>query len=158
MDLLLEEHKKILFLLIKHNVKFILIGGYAVIYHGYERTTGDMDIWLEPANENRDKFVAALKEHGTDQKGLDILINMDFTKPQVMHIGDMPNKIDFLTKVQGLNFEEATRQSETLQLKNQQIPVLHFDHLIINKLLTGRTQDKADVEKLREIHRLKNRG
>ena len=143
---------------VKHNVKFILIGGYAVIYHGYERTTGDMDIWLKPSNENRDKFVAALKEHGTDQEGLDTLINMDFTKPQVLHIGKMPNKIDFLTKVQGLNFEEAARQSVTLQLKNKHIPVLHFDHLIINKLLTGRMQDKADVEKLKKIHRLKNRG
>jgi hypothetical protein len=56
MDIMLEEHKKFLLLLLKHKVEFIVIGGYAVIYYGYERSTSDMDIWLKPTNKNRDKF------------------------------------------------------------------------------------------------------
>lgn len=56
MEILLEEFKKMLMMLNKHKVNFMLIGGYAVIYHGFERSTSDMDIWLEPSNENRRKL------------------------------------------------------------------------------------------------------
>jgi hypothetical protein len=56
MDVMLREHKAFLLLLLKYKVEFILIGGYAVIFYGYERTTADMDIWLRPDNKNRDKF------------------------------------------------------------------------------------------------------
>jgi hypothetical protein len=57
----LDEHKAILLQLLKYKVDFMLIGGYAVIYHGYGRTTGDMDIWLKPDNENRDKLIPVLR-------------------------------------------------------------------------------------------------
>lgn len=83
MNLFLEAHKKILLLLLKHKVDFILIGGYAVIYHGYERTTADMDLWLKPENENRNRFIDALADHGVIQENLDTVKNMDFTKPQI---------------------------------------------------------------------------
>lgn len=158
MDLFLEEHKKILLLLLKNSVDFILIGGYAVIYYGYERTTGDMDLWLKPTNENRDNFINALKEHGVEPNALDTLSKMKFTEPQVLYIGKKPNKIDFMTKIQGLSFEEAADKKVLLSLEGQHIPVIHYDHLIISKMLMGRSQDKADVEMLQKIQRLRNRG
>src|SRR5690554_5005960 len=98
MNPFLNEHKKVLLLLIKHQVDFILIGGFAVIYHGYERTTGDMDLWLKPDNENRDRFMDALAEQGISTENLSIVKGMDFSIAQVMHIGEKPNKIDFLTQ------------------------------------------------------------
>jgi hypothetical protein len=67
MDIFLDEHKEFLLLLLKHEVEFMLIGGYAVIFHGYERTTGDMDIWLKPSNENKEKFIEVLKSYGINE-------------------------------------------------------------------------------------------
>lgn len=156
MALFLQEHKRFLLLLLKHEVEFILIGGYAVIYHGYERTTNDMDLWLKPTNINRDRFIEALKDHGVVQSGLDAVKKMDFTSSQVLHIGKPPNKIDFLTKVQGLSFEEAMEKKVSVLLGDEQLPILHYDHLIISKMLAGRPQDKADVDMLQKIKRAKD--
>ncbi|HNR19326.1 MAG TPA: hypothetical protein PKN75_08075 [Bacteroidia bacterium] len=64
MEILVPEFKKMLSLLVKHNVNFMLIGGYAVIYHGYERLTTDMDIWLKSDDQNRNKLVNALQDFG----------------------------------------------------------------------------------------------
>lgn len=156
MALFLQEHKKFLILLLKYKVKFILIGGYAVIYHGYERTTNDMDLWLKPTNKNRDRFLEALENHGILPSGIKTVKKMDFTSAQVLHVGKPPNKIDFLTKLQGLNFDEALQKSVSVSLEEKQVPVLHYDHLIISKMLAGRPQDKADVDMLQKIKRAKD--
>lgn len=156
MDLFLEEHKKFLLLLLKHNVDFLIIGGYAVIYHGYQRTTGDLDLWLKPTNNNRDRFINVLKEHGVTQRGIETVGQMDFTKPQVMYIGEKPNKIDFLTRIQGIGFEEAFEKKTFITLDEKKIPFLHFDHLVISKITLGRPQDKADIDMLQKIKQHKN--
>jgi hypothetical protein len=153
MDILLEEHKKFLLLLLKRKVEFMLIGGYAVIYYGYERGTADMDIWLKPTNENRDKFLLALKEHGIGNESLTIASKLDFTKAQVLSLGDKPNKIDILTKVQGLNFEEADKEKKMFPMKDKLVPIIQYHHLIITKMITGRPQDKADVDVLQKINK-----
>lgn len=153
MQLLLEEHKKLLLLLLKHKVEFIVIGGYAVIYYGYERTTGDMDIWLRPENENRNKFISALAEHGIVKVDLDMLKTVDFTKKGVMYIGKEPNKIDFLTKVQGVEYAEADRNKIFFPLDQDLIPIVQFEHLIQMKSVTNRLKDKADVDILKKIRK-----
>lgn len=155
MHLFLDEHRKFLILLLKHEVKFMLIGGYAVIIYGYERGTGDMDLWLQPDNDNKRKFIEALKEHGISQESLDAVSKMDFTTVIALHLGDKPNKIDFLTKVQGLDFEEADQQKRLIPLNDLSIPVIDYDHLIRIKLLAGRPQDKADVDILQKINRFR---
>jgi hypothetical protein len=157
MDILLEEHKKFLLLLLKHQVDFMLIGGYAVIYYGYERGTADMDIWLKPTNENRDKFILALKEHGIGIVYLDEVSKMDFTNAQVLTLGEKPNKIDILTKVQGMLYEDADKEKQLYPLKDTFIPIIQYHHLIITKMITGRPQDKADVDVLQKINRKKGK-
>ncbi len=157
MDILLEEHKKLLLLLLKHNVEFMLIGGYAVIYYGYQRVTSDMDIWLNPNNDNRDKFINALQEQGIIQEDTDAITQMDFTQIQVLHIGEKPNKIDFLTKVQGLTFEEADSKKVCFPLKDKKVPIIQYHHLITLKIIAGRPQDKADVDILQKINQFKNK-
>lgn len=152
MNILLEEYKKFLLLLLKHKVEFILVGGYAVIYHGYARTTGDMDIWLKPNNTNRNKLINALNEYGIIKEDTEILKNIDFNTTQVFHIGKEPTKIDFLTKIQGVSYAEADKEKIYFPLENKKIPIIQYHHLIISKNLSGRTKDKADVEELQKIN------
>jgi hypothetical protein len=151
MDIFLDEHKEFLLLLLKHEVEFMLIGGYAVIFYGYERTTGDMDIWLKPSNENKVKFIEVLKSFGINEEHLKAAGEMNFEEAQMMHIGERPNRIDFLTKVYGLTYNEADEKKVLLPLKDQFVPVIDYHHLVIVKMFAGRPQDKADIDILQKI-------
>ncbi len=157
MNILLDEHKTILFQLLNAEVEFILIGGYAVIYHGYGRTTGDMDIWLKPDNANRDKLITVLEAQGILKEDVDQIKNTDFTQTLAFHIDEPPRRVDFLTKVVGVTFQEADLRKALLPLGNLLVPVLHLDDLIVNKPLSGRAKGKADVEELQKIMRLKKK-
>lgn len=70
MNVFIEEHRQILLSMLKHGVEFMLIGGYAVIHYGYERSTGDMDIWLQLGNDNKNRLVNALIEFGIDDENI----------------------------------------------------------------------------------------
>lgn len=157
MDILLDEYKKLLLLLVKHKVDFMLIGGYAVIYYGYERSTTDMDIWLKPDNNNRDKLIPALKEFGIKSVDLEKLSSADFKTIQFFYFGTRPLRIDFLTKISGVGFEEAAAQANHFPLADKKVPIIHFNHLILSKITNERTQDKADVEELQKIQALKKK-
>jgi hypothetical protein len=137
--------------LIEAKVDFILIGGYAVIYHGYVRTTGDMDVWLRPDNENKVRFLSILEKHLEDKSGVEKVRKQDFTGVVAFHIGTPPDRVDFLTKMSGIKYNEAFSHREFFQLKNYQIPVLNLNDLLINKLLSDRSKDRADVDELRKI-------
>jgi hypothetical protein len=155
MNILLEEHKAILIDLLKSKIDFILIGGYAVIYHGYGRTTGDMDVWLKPDNENRDKLIPVLETFGILPEDVEHIKKMDFTQVLAFHMDEPPRRVDFLTKIVGLTYAEADKKKVFLPLGEFQVPVLHLDHLIVNKMISGRAKDKADVEELQKIMKLK---
>lgn len=155
MNILLDEHKVILIKLLQSKVDFILIGGYAVIYHGYGRTTGDMDVWLRPDNGNRDKLVPVLESLGVLSEDIVQIKSVDFTQALAFHIDEPPRRVDFLTKIVGLTYEEADKKKVFLPLGNFQVAVLHLDDLIVNKLISGRAKAKADVEELQKIMRLK---
>ena len=141
--------------MLKHKVEFMLIGGYAVIVYGYERGTADMDIWLKPDNENKEKFISVLREHGIGDESLLDVRKMDFIEAKVLHIGQKPNKIDFLTKVHGLSYEEADKEKKLLPMKDKFIPVINYHHLITLKMLAGRPQDKADIDVLQKINQFR---
>lgn len=154
MNIFIDEHRQMLLSLIKHNVNFMLIGGYAVIHYGYERTTGDMDIWLQPGNENRDKLLKALEEFGITDEGITGLRKMDFTHPlNVFWFGSPPRSIDFVTLVSNVRFEDAVKKVKFLLLEGEKIPVIHYDHLILSKLASSRLKDKADIEELERINK-----
>ena len=155
MDLFLDETKKFLLLLLKEEVEFIVIGGYAVIYHGYERVTADMDLLINPDDINKEKLLKTFREFGILEEDIALVKNLDFNKPQVFHIGVMPNKIDFLTRIAGVTFAEANEKKILLPLMDQQIPILQLEHLVTNKMLSERLKDKADVEELQKILRFK---
>ena len=153
MNLLLEEFKQLLLILLKHEVRFVLIGGYVVIYYGYGRTTNDLDILLEATNENRDKLISALNEFGIEDESLAFLSEADLTKIQFFFFGEKPERVEFLTKITNVTFEEASAAANYFPLKDTKVPILNYHHLILSKISNGRAKDDADVEELQKINR-----
>lgn len=82
---------------------------------------------------------------------------MDFNEVKIFHIGQKPNKIDFLTKVQGLTYGEADKEKKLLPIKEEFVPVINYYHLITLKMLAGRPQDKADVDVLQKINQFRKK-
>lgn len=151
------SHKDMILALLKHEVEFLLIGGYAVIFHGYIRTTGDMDVWLKPSNENKERLLNAFKEMEFELDGLQHVSALDFNEVVAFHIGDEPERIDFLSKVKGLDYEKAFADRRFLTIQGKEVPFLNLDDLIVSKLLADRLKDQADVEELQKIAALRNK-
>lgn len=149
-----ESLKKLLELLNKHHVKYLIIGGVAVNFHGYNRTTGDVDIWLEPTNENKAVLVKALSPY-YEEEDIEELESRDFTKPVVFKIGEQPFRVDLLTVISGARFEDAFKKRVYFEYQKNKIPFISLEDLIVVKMVTGRTQDKADVEALVKVMRYK---
>jgi hypothetical protein len=139
--------------LLNHKVEYLLIGGYAVIYYGYERTTADMDLWLRPNNDNKNILIEALREFGIIEEDLKKLSLVDFTLANAFSIEEKPSRIDFLTAIQGVSYDEADVEKALFPIKNKHIPIIQYHHLITSKMLTGRSKDKADVEELQKINK-----
>jgi hypothetical protein len=153
MSFLINKHKEFIADLIRYQVSFVLIGGYAVIYHGYVRTTGDVDIWLKPDNENKEKMLDLLQRLDFNPESIQRVREADFTKALAFHIGSPPERIDFLTQISGVKFEDAVKDQSYITDGNLRIPVISYKHLITNKMLSNRLKDKADVEELSKISR-----
>ena len=141
---------------INNKVQFLIVGGYAVNFHGFERTTGDIDLWLKPDNENKTIVIKALKDLGIEKDILFKLDQMDFKKHLVFSDGVAPFKIDFMTYISGVNFEEAYSQKIMTEIDELKVPFIHLNHLIISKIGTGRPKDSIDIDQLQKISKLKN--
>ena len=155
MNIFFEEHRKLIADMLAEGVQFILIGGYAVNYHGYNRTTGDMDIWIKPDNNNKIKILNALEKNNIDGEDLQAIKELDFTEALVFSAWDSPYKIDFLTKVSGVSYEDADKEKITAEIEGITIPIINLNHLVLTKFATGRTQDKNDIEKLQQVQEKK---
>ncbi len=155
MIIFLEEHKALLRKLIDAKVNFILIGGYAVNFHGYNRPTGDMDLWLKPENENKKKFIKMMLGEGYSEESLKAISKLDFKQASCFHIGKPPLRIDFLTRISRVEFEEAWKEKQELPMGKYAIPVIHLHHLILTKMGTGRIRDNADIDELQKVNKLK---
>lgn len=151
MRFLLAEHREILVALIQYQVDFLIIGGYSVIIHGYERTTGDMDIWLRPDNSNKLNFIGCLEKIGFEQEGLAEIAALDFTKHHVFTLNIKPQKIDFLTIINQVGFEEAFQNRLLVEKDGLSLPFINVRELVLSKMNTGRGQDKVDIEELQRL-------
>lgn len=157
MNIFLDAHLLVLKMFLDKKVDFILIGGYAVNFYGYNRATGDLDLWIQPDNNNKLLLITALKELGFDEEGLSIINTWDFTQPQVFHIWENPFKTDFLTRITGVKYEEAKKNAIFADIDNLTIPFIHLNDLIKSKTYTNRLKDKVDVEYLEKILVLRNK-
>jgi predicted nucleotidyltransferase len=142
-----SDFKEFLRLLSEKNVKYMIVGGYAVGYHGYPRSTGDMDVWVESAQENAERIVTTLKEFGFGIPGLspDLFLDPD----RVVRMGHPPLRIEILTSVTGVSFGEcySSRVEEELE-DGTPIHFIGLEKLKENKRASGRHKDLDDLENL----------
>lgn len=145
-----KDYKDILSALCEEEVKFVLVGAYALAAHGFPRATMDIDIWVMPSVENADAVLRAIQRFGAPVHDL---TREDLEKDTtVFQIGVAPRRIDLITGATGLQFEKAFARSIPLTINGLELKVLSIDDLITNKRATGRTRDLADVEIL-ESHK-----
>ncbi|MDP1800188.1 MAG: hypothetical protein Q8L81_02460 [Bacteroidota bacterium] len=152
MNIFIETHQKLLEALTRHKVTFLLIGGYAVIFHGYKRSTGDMDIWLKPDNENKLKLLEVLKEFEFNKEGIKHISELDFTTHLAFHFWEEPERVDCLTQISNVGFTEAYAQKVIAEIEGIQVPFIHYTHLVMSKITSDRLKDKADVEELQKVN------
>jgi hypothetical protein len=135
-------------LLNKNQVKYLVIGGYAVAIHGHPRYTKDIDIWLEMSEENSQKLIKALTEFGFGSLGL---TPDDFQTPdQIVQLGYPPSRIDLITTPDGIDFQTCYDSKIEVILRDIPVNFIDLDNLKKNKLASGRLQDLADLEKLQD--------
>ena len=151
MNLFIDSHQELLKLLLKGKVNFIVIGGYSVIFHGYKRTTGDVDIWIQPDNQNRDRLMKVLETMEFNAKDLLAISEQDFSRHLVFSIGEAPEKVDFITHISSVKYEDADAEKIIADVDGLKIPFLHLNHLVLSKFNTGRAKDKADIEELQKL-------
>lgn len=129
-----------------NDAKFMVVGAYAMSAYGYPRATGDMDIWVMVSADNSPKVYNALREFGSPLSGID---QATFTRQGIVfQIGVAPNRIDILTRADGLDFEEAYPHRQEVTIGDISVPFVSKADLIKNKLSTGREKDRLDAQRL----------
>ncbi|MHB0950000.1 MAG: hypothetical protein ACYC3Q_15800 [Gemmatimonadaceae bacterium] len=130
-------------------VEYLIVGGYAVGQHGYPRATGDMDFWVRRSPENAARVLHALAAFGAPEK---LVTRDDLLDPDtVAQIGVEPNRIDILTAIDGVEFDDAYPDRVVVRLGDVDIPFVGLRHLIVNKRATGRPEDAVDAARLEAI-------
>jgi len=143
-----NDFKELLELFNKHKVEYLIVGGYALAFHGAPRFTGDIDIFVRPVRENAERILAALDEF--DFGSLDLCEN-DFTTPGiVVQLGVPPVRIDIVTSISGILWEKADMNKVPGQFGPTPVYFISREDFISNKRATGRKKDAADVEALGE--------
>ena len=132
-----------------HGVEYLLVGGQAVIAHGYPRLTRDMDLWVRPTAVNGASVLRALTEFGAAPAGI---LPQQFEDPRtLLMIGREPFRVDILTDLPGVRFEDAWPARTHVTIDGVTVPVIGKAQLITNKRTVGRLQDLADAEELERL-------
>ncbi len=144
-----EDFKEFIKLLNANKVKYLVVGGYAVGYHGNPRYTKDIDLWFLMNHENSKNIIESIKQFGFESLGLSV---EDFLNSEnIIQLGYPPNRIDLLTDLSGVDFETSYKNKEIVDFEDVKINFISLDDLIKNKIATGRLQDLADAEKLARL-------
>lgn len=134
----------------RNEVDYVLVGALAVAWHGYSRNTGDIDFLVRSSPENAAKIVAALAEFGFSAVGLRA---KDFeSEDRIVQLGYEPNRIDVITKISGVEFEEAWAGKVAGEIDGIPVNILGLDELLRNKATTGRGKDRIDLDELKAMH------
>ncbi|MCK5305593.1 MAG: hypothetical protein KAJ66_00480 [Candidatus Omnitrophica bacterium] len=141
-----QDFKELLELLNSKKIEYLVIGGYAVAFHGHPRATGDLDIWIAISKDNARKTVEALKEFGfnTPQLKDDLFLE----EGKNIRMGNEPLRIEILTSIDGVEFNECYKNKSTVNIDNTEINFISLADLKKNKKASGRLQDLADIENL----------
>jgi predicted nucleotidyltransferase len=136
-------------LLNKHHVDYMIVGGYALAFHGKPRHTGDLDIWIDISNDNAEKVTAVIADFGMRSLGIE---KEDFLQKGIItQIGYPPLRIDILNEIDGVDFKEAYISKLIIDVDGLMINYIGLDDLIKNKTSSGRQQDLTDVNSLKKL-------
>jgi hypothetical protein len=141
-----QDFKEFIKSLNENNVQYLVVGGYAVGFHGIPRYTKDLDVWINPTQENAVRIISALKDFGFESLG--IQINDLIVPDQTIQLGYPPIRIDILTSVDGVEFSECYPERIHILDSGLSIDVIDREALKKNKKASGRPQDIADLEHL----------
>jgi predicted nucleotidyltransferase len=145
-----SDFKEFLKLLEDNGVRYLLIGGYAVIMHGHPRFTSDLDLVVSPSEGNVSRLIKSLQEFGFAGPALQSSV---FTSPRsLVRLGVEPIKIEILNYIEGADFDAALDRAETRLVEDIRIKLISLTDLLANKQAVGRPQDLVDVIKLREVN------
>lgn len=141
-----KDFREFIELLNSASVKYVIVGGWAVAYHGYPRYTGDIDFFVEASPDNARRIVKVLQRFGFASLGL---TERDFAESdRVVQLGVPPRRIDLVTGISGVSFEEAWNSKVEAILDGLPVYIVNREVLLKNKAAAGRPQDKADLEEI----------
>ncbi len=145
-----NDYKEILQLLKSNEVRFLVVGAYAMGAYGYPRATGDMDVWIMASGENSRRVFIALKEFGAP---LEQINETTFAGRNIIfQIGVAPRRIDIITSIDGVDFEQAWQNKVEIDVDGLNVPFISKPDLIKNKESTGRPKDILDAKILKETN------
>ena len=134
----------------QHEVRYILVGGYSVILHGYSRTTGDLDVWLERSAENYQRLTQAFLAFGMPTFDMSAYNFLENPAMDVFTFGRQPVAIDIITQLKGLDFAEAFAAATTVEVEGLPVRLIQYQHLLAAKKAAGRPRDRNDIDNLRK--------
>ena len=127
-------------------VEYLVVGGYAVAFHGYPRATADLDVWVARSSQNAEKLERAVRDFGFDVPELDR--GLFLQEDKIIRMGAPPIRIEILTSVSGVGFEECHEARQVAELEGVSVNFISLEHLKRNKRAAGRHQDLSDLDHL----------
>ena len=140
------DFKDFLRLLNSHGVEYLIVGGYAVGYHGYPRATADMDIWIAVGEPNAEKAAMVLREFGMPKEAVSKEMFLD--RDKIIRMGVPPVRIEVITGASGVDFEECYTRREIIEIEGIPVNFISLEDLRANKRACGRYKDLEDLEHL----------
>lgn len=144
--LLPDDFKEFLKLLNENHVDYLLIGGFAVGYHGYPRATADLDVWVALSPENAERLIAALVAFGFSPEA--VAPQMVLSKDRILRMGVPPLRLEIHTGISGVTFAESYAHRVNAVIDAVEVPVISLADLIANKKASGRPKDLIDIQEL----------
>jgi predicted nucleotidyltransferase len=139
-----EDFRDFLKLLNKHRVEYLLIGGYAVFYHGYPRATEDIDFWVAISPDNAQKLVQVMQDFGLSNVTPELFLQ----EHQLTRIGFKPYRVEVLTTISGVQFETCYARRVVDTIDGIEVNIISLEDLKQNKKASGRLKDQDDVQNL----------
>lgn len=145
---LAKDFEDFLRLLNNHKVEYMVVGGYALAFHGNPRYTGDLDIWINVTSKNALSMLQVVKEFGMQSLGLE---EADFLRPgYITQIGYPPLRIDILNHIDGLEFKDAKKGMQSIDTDGLLVRFIGLNDFVKNKLASGRPQDLLDIKEIQK--------
>ena len=158
LDSLCPDFQDMLLALSASKAEFLIVGGYAVAWHGHARSTGAIDLLLRPSADNAPRVFEALVRFGAPVTAAGLTV-ADFTKKDLVYqIGRVPRRIDILTEISGVEFDVAWQHRIETEWRGLNIGMIGFDDLLVNKLASGRPKDLADARELERLRDERKKG